>query len=117
MVTEDTCKAQLLYKIQDPLYYNPYVVAVLDGVVIKEQAPNRVYAEIYSNERLLTCVSANMSMCPVMWKARNRHQPPRCFFPIASGSVPRGTDAGPPKVAGKVTDAGSLLYLGPKCSP
>lgn len=43
MVTEDTCKAQLLYEIQGPLYYNPDVVAILDETVIKELAPNRVY--------------------------------------------------------------------------
>jgi hypothetical protein len=45
MVTVDTCKAQLLYEIQGPLYYNPDVVAVLDSIVIKEEGHNRVYVE------------------------------------------------------------------------
>lgn len=66
MVTEDTCKAQLLYEIQGPLYYNPDVVAVLDGVMIKEQAPNRVYAGTHPSKTLI-CASANMSMCVVMF--------------------------------------------------
>lgn len=43
MVTEETCKAQLLYEIQGPLYYNPDVVAILDEVVIQETGKNRVY--------------------------------------------------------------------------
>ncbi|KAL2826259.1 DUF1446-domain-containing protein [Aspergillus cavernicola] len=43
MVTADTCKAQLLYEIQGPLYYNPDVVAVLDQIVIRQQAANRVH--------------------------------------------------------------------------
>lgn len=42
MVTENTCKAQLLYEIQGPLYYNPDVVAILDDIVIKQIGPNRV---------------------------------------------------------------------------
>ncbi|KAJ5668456.1 uncharacterized protein N7477_007026 [Penicillium maclennaniae] len=42
-VTEDTCKAQLLYEIQGPYYYNPDVVAILDNIIIKQLAPNRVY--------------------------------------------------------------------------
>ncbi|KAJ5850926.1 hypothetical protein N7455_010782 [Penicillium solitum] len=43
MVTENTCKAQLLYEIQGPLYYNPDVVAILDDIVIKEEGINRVH--------------------------------------------------------------------------
>ncbi|KAL2834562.1 DUF1446-domain-containing protein [Aspergillus pseudoustus] len=43
MVTVDTCKAQLLYEIQGPLYYNPDVVAVLGSIVIKEEGHNRVH--------------------------------------------------------------------------
>ncbi|KAJ5958500.1 uncharacterized protein N7479_005650 [Penicillium vulpinum] len=43
MVTENTCKAQLLYEIQGPLYYNPDVVAILDDIVIKEEGVNRVH--------------------------------------------------------------------------
>jgi hypothetical protein len=42
MVTVDTCKAQLLYEIQGPLYYNSDVVAVLDGIKIEEAGENRV---------------------------------------------------------------------------
>lgn len=42
MVTEETCKAQLLYEIQGPLYYNPDVVAVLDEIITEQQGPNRV---------------------------------------------------------------------------
>lgn len=42
MVTEETCKAQLLYEIQGPLYYNPDVVAILDEIKIKEVGFNRV---------------------------------------------------------------------------
>ncbi|KAL4897832.1 DUF1446-domain-containing protein [Aspergillus ambiguus] len=43
VVTVDTCKAQLLYEIQGPLYYNPDVVAVLDEIMIAEQSPNRIH--------------------------------------------------------------------------
>ncbi|PLB50098.1 DUF1446-domain-containing protein [Aspergillus steynii IBT 23096] len=43
MVTVDTCKAQLLYEIQGPLYYNPDVVAILDDIIIQEKATNRVH--------------------------------------------------------------------------
>ncbi|KAL4876844.1 DUF1446-domain-containing protein [Aspergillus karnatakaensis] len=42
-VTVDTCKAQLLYEIQGPLYYNPDVVAVLDGIKIQQEGQNRVH--------------------------------------------------------------------------
>lgn len=42
MVTIDTCKAQLLYEIQGPLYYNSDVVAVLDGIRIEQRGENRV---------------------------------------------------------------------------
>lgn len=42
MVTVDTCKAQLLYEIQGPMYYNPDVVAILDEIVINQLEPNRV---------------------------------------------------------------------------
>lgn len=42
MVTVDTCKAQLLYEIQGPLYYNSDVVARLDQVKIEQVAENIV---------------------------------------------------------------------------
>ena len=42
MVTIDTCKAQLLYEIQGPLYYNSDVVAVLDDIRIEQKGENRV---------------------------------------------------------------------------
>lgn len=42
MVTVETCKAQLLYEIQGPYYYNPDVVAVLDEIVIEQEGPDRV---------------------------------------------------------------------------
>ncbi|KAF9886166.1 hypothetical protein FE257_011991 [Aspergillus nanangensis] len=43
MVTVETCKAQLLYEIQGPRYYNPDVVAVLDEIILQETAPNEVH--------------------------------------------------------------------------
>lgn len=42
MVTVDTCKAQLLYEIQGPLYYNSDVVARLDGVRMEQAGRDRV---------------------------------------------------------------------------
>jgi hypothetical protein len=42
MVTVDTCKAQLLYEIQGPLYYNSDVVAELSNIEIQEVGENRV---------------------------------------------------------------------------
>ncbi|PIG82324.1 putative duf1446 domain-containing protein [Aspergillus arachidicola] len=42
MMTEGTCKAQLLYEIQGPMYYNPDVVAILDDIIIKDKGSNRV---------------------------------------------------------------------------
>ncbi|KAK5168188.1 uncharacterized protein LTR77_006756 [Saxophila tyrrhenica] len=36
MVTVDTCKAQLLYEIQGPLYYNSDVMAKLDNIKIEQ---------------------------------------------------------------------------------
>lgn len=42
MVTVDTCKAQLLYEIQGPYYYNSDVVAVLSDIVMEDQGPHRV---------------------------------------------------------------------------
>jgi hypothetical protein len=42
MVTVDTCKAQLLYEIQGPLYYNSDVVAVLDKIKIEQAGKDRV---------------------------------------------------------------------------
>lgn len=42
MVTVDTCKAQLLYEIQGPYYYNSDVVAVLDSIKIEQIGKNRV---------------------------------------------------------------------------
>lgn len=42
MVTVDTCKAQLLYEIQGPLYYNSDVVAQLDEIKIEQIEEDRV---------------------------------------------------------------------------
>ena len=42
MVTADTCKAQLLYEIQGPYYYNSDVVAILDNIKITQVGENRV---------------------------------------------------------------------------
>ncbi|KAH7371128.1 hypothetical protein BKA66DRAFT_591429 [Pyrenochaeta sp. MPI-SDFR-AT-0127] len=42
VVTIDTCKAQLLYEIQGPLYYNSDVVAVLDKIKITKIGENKV---------------------------------------------------------------------------
>lgn len=42
MVTVDTCKAQLLYEIQGPLYYNSDVVAILDKIKIEPAGKDRV---------------------------------------------------------------------------
>lgn len=42
MVTVDTCKAQLLYEIQGPLYYNSDVVAELDGIKMEQKGKNLV---------------------------------------------------------------------------
>ncbi|KAH6663997.1 hypothetical protein F5X68DRAFT_251252 [Plectosphaerella plurivora] len=42
MVTVDTCKAQLLYEIQGPLYYNSDVVARLDEIRIEQAGKDRV---------------------------------------------------------------------------
>lgn len=41
-VTVDTCKAQLLYEIQGPLYYNSDVVAQLDGIEMEQAGEDRV---------------------------------------------------------------------------
>ncbi|KAH6880345.1 hypothetical protein B0T10DRAFT_412146 [Thelonectria olida] len=43
IVTVDTCRAQLLYEIQGPLYYNSDVVARLDEIKIEQAGENRVY--------------------------------------------------------------------------
>jgi hypothetical protein len=42
IVTTDTCKAQLLYEIQGPYYYNSDVVAVLDNIKIEQAGKDRV---------------------------------------------------------------------------
>lgn len=42
MVTVDTCKAQLLYEIQGPLYYNSDVVARLDEIKIEQAGVDKV---------------------------------------------------------------------------
>lgn len=42
MVTIDTCKAQLLYEIQGPYYYNSDVVAVLSNIEIHQVGKDRV---------------------------------------------------------------------------
>ncbi|KAM5352828.1 hypothetical protein ACJ41O_005550 [Fusarium nematophilum] len=51
MVTVDTCKAQLLYEIQGPLYYNSDVVARLDEIKIEPAGENRVYISNVSGLR------------------------------------------------------------------
>ncbi|KAK1763972.1 hypothetical protein QBC33DRAFT_613409 [Phialemonium atrogriseum] len=43
IVTVDTCKAQLLYEIQGPYYYNSDVVAVLDSIEMVQVGENRVH--------------------------------------------------------------------------
>ncbi|KAF4998797.1 hypothetical protein FDECE_11699 [Fusarium decemcellulare] len=43
MVTVDTCKAQLLYEIQGPLYYNSDVVAQLEDIIIEQAGKDKVY--------------------------------------------------------------------------
>lgn len=42
IVTLETCKAQLLYEIQGPLYYNSDVVARLDQIKMEQTGENRV---------------------------------------------------------------------------
>ncbi|KAG4441945.1 hypothetical protein IFR05_002564 [Cadophora sp. M221] len=42
IVTVDTCKAQLLYEIQGPFYYNSDVVAELSDIKIEQVGKNRV---------------------------------------------------------------------------
>lgn len=42
MVTVDTCKAQLLYEIQGPLYYNSDVVAQLENIILEQAGENKV---------------------------------------------------------------------------
>jgi Acyclic terpene utilisation family protein AtuA len=42
MVTVDTCKAQLLYEIQGPYYYNSDVVAILTNIKIQQIGIDRV---------------------------------------------------------------------------
>ncbi|KAJ0158896.1 hypothetical protein CTA2_10681 [Colletotrichum tanaceti] len=42
VVTVETCKAQLLYEIQGPYYYNSDVVAVLDNIKMSQVGENRV---------------------------------------------------------------------------
>jgi hypothetical protein len=42
LVSAETCKAQLLYEIQGPLYYNSDVVAQLDTIEIVDVGEDRV---------------------------------------------------------------------------
>ncbi|KAI8296292.1 hypothetical protein K4K56_006266 [Colletotrichum sp. SAR 10_98] len=42
MVTPETCKAQLLYEIQGPYYYNSDVVAILDNIKMDKVGENEV---------------------------------------------------------------------------
>ncbi|KZL64078.1 duf1446 domain-containing protein [Colletotrichum incanum] len=42
MVTVETCKAQLLYEIQGPYYYNSDVVAILDNIKMTQVGENKV---------------------------------------------------------------------------
>jgi hypothetical protein len=46
IVTSETCKAQLLYEIQGPRYYNSDVVAILDNIKIEDVGENRVLATL-----------------------------------------------------------------------
>ena len=41
-VSEETCKAQLLYEIQGPWYFNSDVTAILDGIAFEQLSTNRV---------------------------------------------------------------------------
>ncbi|KAH8808491.1 hypothetical protein F5884DRAFT_373006 [Xylogone sp. PMI_703] len=41
-VTVDTCKAQLLYEIQGPWYYNSDVTAILDEIAFEQKGSDRV---------------------------------------------------------------------------
>ncbi|KAK6227381.1 hypothetical protein QIS74_00936 [Colletotrichum tabaci] len=43
MVTVETCKSQLLYEIQGPLYYHSDTVAVLDGIKFEQAGVDRVF--------------------------------------------------------------------------
>lgn len=42
MITPETCKAQLLYEIQGPYYYNSDVVAILDNIKMDKVGENEV---------------------------------------------------------------------------
>ena len=42
IVSIDTCRAQLLYEIQGPYYYNSDVVAELSNIKIEDAGENRV---------------------------------------------------------------------------
>ncbi|TDZ14671.1 hypothetical protein Cob_v012542 [Colletotrichum orbiculare MAFF 240422] len=42
LVSLETCKAQLLYEIQGPYYYNSDVAAILDSIKMTQVGPNRV---------------------------------------------------------------------------
>lgn len=42
MVTTETCKAQLLYEIQGPLYYHSDVVAILDDIKFQQVGDDKV---------------------------------------------------------------------------
>ena len=42
LVTVETCKAQLLYEIQGPWYFNSDVTAVLDGIYFEQLSTDRV---------------------------------------------------------------------------
>jgi hypothetical protein len=42
IVNEDTCKAQLLYEIQGPWYFNSDVTAILDEIAFEQLSANRV---------------------------------------------------------------------------
>ncbi len=73
MVTTETCKAQLLYEIQGPMYYNPDVVAVLDDIKIEDGGLNRVYGiQFRLNDRLLTKGPAVSRMSRVSSRPRQR---------------------------------------------
>ena len=43
LISEGTVKAQLLYEISTPAYYNPDVIAHFDTMKIEQQGENRVY--------------------------------------------------------------------------
>jgi hypothetical protein len=52
MGTVETCKAQLLYKIQGPWYFNSDATAVLDSVLFESIGTNRVAIQSVEHGRV-----------------------------------------------------------------